>query len=358
MTIRRVLIYRLGSLGDTMVALPAFHLIARSFPKAERRVLTNFPSGSKESPLSAVLDGAGLVHGYMAYPLKLRSPRQLNNLRRRVKQWKPDILIYLAEPRGRVKAFRDALFFRSCGIRTLIGVPYSRSLQENHRLNGKRYYEPEAARLLRCLSSLADGRLDDLQSWDLRLTMRERARAKQALHSFKSDLPFIACSIGTKVDVKDWGQKNWKILLRQLSQKYKNYGLVLIGSEDEFGYNEEVSRSWAGPKLNLCGMLTPRESAGVLKMAKIFVGHDSGPMHLAASVRTPCVAIFSARNKPRVWFPYGHDHQVIYHKTECYGCGLEVCKREAKKCIASITVKEVEEAVHTLLLSLDSSISS
>ena len=40
---KRVLIYRLGSLGDTLVALPALHLVARAFPDAERRMLTNFP---------------------------------------------------------------------------------------------------------------------------------------------------------------------------------------------------------------------------------------------------------------------------------------------------------------------------
>ena len=72
--------------------------------------------------------------------------------------------------------------------------------------------------------------------------------------------------------------------------------------------------------MNLCGLLNPRESAAALKMAKIFVGHDSGPMHLAASVGIPCVAIFSARNKPGVWFPYGNQHKVVYHPIDCYGC--------------------------------------
>ncbi len=46
--IQRVLLYRVGSLGDTMVALPAFHLVARAFPGAERRLLTNYP-GKRQS---------------------------------------------------------------------------------------------------------------------------------------------------------------------------------------------------------------------------------------------------------------------------------------------------------------------
>ena len=53
---KRVLIYRLGSLGDTLIALPAFHLIARAFPGAERRLLTNFPVNVKAPPAAAILE--------------------------------------------------------------------------------------------------------------------------------------------------------------------------------------------------------------------------------------------------------------------------------------------------------------
>ena len=59
--------------------------------------------------------------------------------------------------------------------------------------------------------------------------------------------------------------------------------------------------------------------------AELFLGHDSGPMHLAANVGTPCVAVFSARCHPGVWFPRGTGHQVIYHETECAGCMLFTC---------------------------------
>jgi ADP-heptose:LPS heptosyltransferase len=100
--------------------------------------------------------------------------------------------------------------------------------------------------------------------------------------------------------------------------------------------------------VNLCGDLTPRESAAVFARAEIFVGHDSGPMHLAAAVQTPCVAIFSARNKPRVWFPYGRQHRVVYHRVECWGCELETCVVEKKRCMTSITVDEVVEQVRDL----------
>jgi ADP-heptose:LPS heptosyltransferase len=72
-------------------------------------------------------------------------------------------------------------------------------------------------------------------------------------------------------------------------------------------------------------------------------------MHIAAIVQTPLVAIFSARNLPGIWYPQGEQHCVIYHKVDCAGCGLEKCVVQKKKCITSITVDEVLEAVRNLL---------
>jgi ADP-heptose:LPS heptosyltransferase len=72
-------------------------------------------------------------------------------------------------------------------------------------------------------------------------------------------------------------------------------------------------------------------------------------MHLASAVGTPCVAIFSARNLPGQWFPARRGHRVIYHKTDCFGCMLETCVAERKRCILSITVDEVFDVVTQLL---------
>jgi ADP-heptose:LPS heptosyltransferase len=93
--------------------------------------------------------------------------------------------------------------------------------------------------------------------------------------------------------------------------------------------------------VNLCGRLTPRETAAVLEHAHVFLGPDSGPMHLAASVGVPCAIAFSARGLPGIWYPSGSQHQVIYHQTSCYGCNLETCIVEARRCLTSITVDEM-----------------
>ncbi len=101
--------------------------------------------------------------------------------------------------------------------------------------------------------------------------------------------------------------------------------------------------------MNVCGELTPRESAAVFARARVYLGHDSGPMHLAAAVGTTCVAVFSARGKPRRWFPYGRGHRVVYHRVSCWGCGLTTCVVEGKRCILSIGVGEVLREVEGVL---------
>jgi ADP-heptose:LPS heptosyltransferase len=86
-----------------------------------------------------------------------------------------------------------------------------------------------------------------------------------------------------------------------------------------------------------------------MEHARIFLGPDSGPMHLAASAGVPCVIAFSARGLPGIWFPAGQGHQVIYHQTSCYGCNLETCIAEERRCLTSISVTEMATAVSRVL---------
>jgi len=349
---KRVLIYRLGSLGDTLIALPALHLVARAFPDSERRLLTNFPVNSKAPPAAAILENTGLIHGYFRYAVGTRSLRELLALWWRLRRWRPDVLIYMGSTRGVQSAKRDAKFFRLCGIPRIIGVPITEDMQQNRWEESIQALEPEASRLARNLAALGNADLEAPASWDLHLTDAEHARATDVL-SPAAGHPLIAVSVGTKVQSKDWGRDNWRALLNRLATLYPKHALALCGASEESEASEFAANGWreksATPVVNLCGLLTPRESAAVFAQAPVFVGHDSGPMHLAAAVQTPCVAIFAARNKPRVWFPYGKQHRVLYHQTDCWGCGLETCIIERKRCLTSITVDEVVAEVRAVL---------
>ena len=349
---RRVLVFRIGSLGDTCVALPAFRLIRQSFENADIRVLTNFPVGAgvKAAPLQMVLGQSGLADGYFEYPLGMMSWKNLSRCVRELTQWRPDVLIYMMPRRSRWQIFRDFVFFRRLlGLRKIMGLSFDRKAQAWAWDGQRQIFESEAHRLVRNLNELGKIDLSSQGVWDLGLQPDEISRVTHVIESWPGADDYIVCAVGTKVDTKDWGEDRWEEWAKTLADEYPDLGLVLIGVTVEFERSERVARHWHGPTLNLCGKLTPRESGAVLRRARCFVGHDSGPMHLAAAVGTPCVAVFSAQDKPGIWFPHGEHHQVIYHKTDCFGCRLEVCEKHEKKCIRSITVNEVVKATKVLL---------
>jgi heptosyltransferase-3 len=346
--IEKVLIHRLGSLGDTLVALPAFRLVRDAFPEARITVLTNHAHSdhAKSVGMPAILDGAGLVDDYLHYPVGLRNPGELVRLRNRIARARFDAVVYVSSPDATpLKVIRDALFFLGCGIERQYGFPYTRRRRVNARLAGTDLYQSESDRLVSNLEQLGRVDLRDDRWWDLGLSTDEEAQAHNYLRGTIDDSAFFALSIGTKAQANDWTQPNWLALVRALDERYADRGLVTFGSALERERSESLLAGWSGPKLNLCGKPSPRVSAAILKKADMFIGHDSGPMHLAANVRTPCVAVFSARIHPGVWYPRGTGHRVIYHQTECAHCKLFVCITQNKKCILSITADEVVSAV-------------
>ncbi len=199
---QRILIYRLGSLGDTVVALPCLHLVARAFPGAERGILTNLPVNGKAAPMQSILEGTGLAHDYFRYPLFTRSGRILKELRDEVSAWKPQALVYLAAAKGISKAIRDALFFAACEIPRMIGLPLSHERQRRRFDRATGLYESEAGRLARCLSAIGDAQVEDPGSWGLLLS-HEMHTAEGLLQKMEEAAPLIACCPGTKCDSKD-----------------------------------------------------------------------------------------------------------------------------------------------------------
>jgi ADP-heptose:LPS heptosyltransferase len=341
-----VLIYRLGSLGDTVVALPCYHLIERTFPDAERRLLTNFPVSGKAPASAAVLGESGLIHGTMRYTVGTRSIGELLRLAWEIRRFKPDLLIYLMDLRPE-SIRRERIFFRLAGVRNVVGLPGSEDL-ERRCDPATGMYEAESLRLGRLIGELGDVKAGERANWSLRLTDAERQVAIQALGPLVGK-PLIVCGPGTKMQAKDWEKDNWRRLLARLHAEYPEHGLALVGGQEESQICEYAAQDWAGPKVNLSGRTSPRETAAVLERADVFLGPDSGPMHLAASVGVPCVIAFSAHGLPGVWFPAGQQHQIVYHKPECFNCALETCIVMEKKCMRSITVEEMDQAVGRVL---------
>lgn len=307
----RVLIYRLGSIGDTIVALPSFRLVARAFPHSKRILLTMLPRSHEAAP-QIILKGMGLVDDYMAYNPGERSFRNLLAVRGNIRDFRPDALIYMNQSRGDAKDFRDLLFFRASGVRKVIGTPRRMDLRQHRFDSATRLFESEAHRIARCLSSLGNARVDDPANWDLNLTAEEHAEAEEHLGHWPGTRRYLAISVGSKIAAKDWGEAAWRTVVEQLGKECSALGIAFIGGREDRERSDRVSAVWPGPTINLSGLLSPRLSAAVLARAAVFVGGDGGPMHLASTVGTTCVVVFGDYNQPGTWHPFGRRHRVIH----------------------------------------------
>jgi ADP-heptose:LPS heptosyltransferase len=311
-----VLIFRLGSIGDTVVALPCFHAIARRFPHSRRILLTNSLTSVRASSAESILDGTGLVHEVIYYPVGDFSLTRILALRREIRRLNPSVLVYLAERPGALSVLRDAAFFAAVGLGQIIGLPW-RADRRRCRRDAAGLLEFECARLARTLAPQIPVSFS-AEDWDMHLSPEENAKADTLFASVPACAagatapPRLAVSPGAKVAAKDWGEPAWTALVGSLAARYAGATLVLIGAADERSLCERVARQWQGPALNIAGVFSPRDTAAVLKRCDLLVCHDSGPMHIAAAQQTACVALFGDYNLPRKWFPFGDRHLVIH----------------------------------------------
>lgn len=334
---QRIVIYRLGSLGDTVVALPCFHKVAQVWPNAERIVLTNFPVSSKAAPLETILRDGGLIDAAIVYPVGTRSPHRLWTLAKQLRSLRAEALVYLTPARGLPNAFRDWAFFKLCGFKRVVGIPLTDDLQNCRKLDspvpgGPPIEERECERLARCLYELGPIDLDDPDVWDLHLTENELLAGASVLTPLLSS-QYFAINMGGKAKEKDWGLSNWRALLKVLTDRYPRAGLLVIGAAEDSERAQELAAAWKGPWVDACGRLSPRESAAAMRQAAAFIGHDSGPLHLAAATGVSCVGLFGNFNQPQRWHPRGRQHRIIHRMS-----GLD-----------TISVADVMEAVDDIV---------
>jgi len=340
----KILVYRLGSLGDSIVAIPALKLIRSKFADATITILTNLPIEEKAAPIESVLKGTNLYDEIIYYPHKLRSVNGLYKLHRQIRREGFNYLFYLASRKSLAAVIRDYLFFKLCNIKKLIGFPFNKKdrvpLREENGL-----YRHEIKRLLNDIRVIGKIDLSDRSMLDINISVEEANFAGELLSASKIASKFIVVSPGTKQQAKDWGEDNWQKLITLLNNYASEFDIIFIGSKDEFERCEQLRAVYKGRCLNLCGKISPRISYAVIRKSLLFIGHDSGPMHLAAAANVNVIAIFSSHNLPGVWYPWGNGHKVFYRYVDCMGCYLTECSTEGKKCILSISPSEVFEGV-------------
>jgi ADP-heptose:LPS heptosyltransferase len=220
-------------------------------------------------------------------------------------------MIYMRSCPTRKTIIQDKVFFRAAGLRKILCIPKD-EVQRLSLVNPQtNEIEPEAQRLARCFAPLGPIDLNDFSFWDLKLSKNEKDEGNRLASLIPS--PFLAVNTGGKVLPKDWGRQRWAKMLCQFKEQSNIPGLAIIGASDDRDRADYLASVWGNGAMNYCGSISPRESAALLSNARLFIGHDSGPLHLAQCMGTLSLGLFGSYNKPAQWHPIGSHVSVIHN---------------------------------------------
>jgi ADP-heptose:LPS heptosyltransferase len=125
--------------------------------------------------------------------------------------------------------------------------------------------------------------------------------------------------------------------------------VVLIGSSDDRRDVDQLRAFVKGSFVDLSGILPVGCLPALLSRARVLVTNDSGPMHVAAAIGTPVVAMFGPTSALRTG-PYGPGHHILAGQVPCSPCFSRVCRHAPElECLHLIKPNEVVEAVQRLL---------
>ncbi|HEX5400491.1 MAG TPA: asparagine synthase (glutamine-hydrolyzing) [Verrucomicrobiae bacterium] len=354
---REILVFRIGQLGDTVAALPAMWAIRRRFPDARMTLLGDSHPDKNYVFGPDLLRGSGLFQNFEYYPVRsggeIPFQRWWDMLRllRKLRLGRYDTLVYLtpsARAPGHVR--RDLGFFRLAGIHNFIGergFDAAPSRQPGVALDTV----PQEADML--LARLAASGISTPPPgrgcMDLNLGQPEANEVRHWLNKLSGDggRPWIAFGPGSKMPAKRWPAERFAEVGRALIARHDIWPVVFGGNEDGEVAGKLLGE-W-GRGYNAAGHLSVRGAAQALKACVLYIGNDTGTMHLAAAVGVRCVAIFSARDWPGRWYPYGQGHRVLRAQIDCEGCGLVECIERQNECLKAITVEQALAKCETVL---------
>jgi 3-deoxy-D-manno-octulosonic-acid transferase/heptosyltransferase-1 len=144
-------------------------------------------------------------------------------------------------------------------------------------------------------------------------------------------------------ETKLWSDQKFAQLSERILQEL-NVPVVFTGGDASA--TEGIQSFMTLPSVDLAGRTTLRDLACLFRQASLLVTTDSGPMHLAAAVETPVVALFGPTDPARTG-PYGDGHTVIRMEMPCSPCFFRTC--DTKLCMREITVEDVFQAVRKKL---------
>ena len=346
--IQRVLVTKLRHHGDVLLASPVFSVLKNHAPQAEIDALVYADTAAMLAGNPAISRVFGIDRGWKGLGVIKQAGEEwglLQQLRRR----DYDLLIHLSEhPRG-------AWLARLLAPRHSVAAnhPRARNWWKNSfthiyplPMNGRRH--------------VVETNLDSLRRIGVQPGESERKlcfvpgeEAEREVARMLADLGLVQGGYIHLHPASRWQFKCWPAeKTADLIDKLQVLGeRVLVTAAPDAEELELVARIRAlatTPFADLCGKLTLKQLGAVSRNARLFIGVDSAPMHIASAMQTPVVVLFGPSGEFN-WGPWQVPHRVVASGHSCRPCGNDGCGGgKLSECLTTLAVSEVLQAVQAL----------
>lgn len=308
----RVLIVRLGAMGDILHALPAITALRAAHPdwflgwavEPQWRGLLAASNATVRSAAMPIVDRLHIVpaKAWARHPLSAETVRDIRRVRHELRSAQYDVCVDLQG------ALRSALLGRWAHTKRLIGEEKPREwaarylFDEPVPTNGIHVIE----QAVEVTNRIAHERLPDLLPW-LPVSEAAAARMETVTATFHGK-PFVILNPGAGWGAKRWPAERFGEIARRFWEK--SYGVVI-----NFGPGEEMlARKVNAASGNIALALSPalEELIALTRLASLVIAGDTGPLHLASALGKPTVGIFGPTDPARNG-PFGGDFRVLRH---------------------------------------------
>ena len=334
-SVEKILVIKLRAIGDVVLSTIVLENLREAFPVARIDFLTE--KASKE-----VVFGNPVLNNVLIYDKRAISKmsffrRIVENIRfiKTIRNLNYDLVFdFFGNP-------RSAFFTYASGARVRIGYDY----------NIRKWCYTNIVKSRANEIHEADWHLDALDAFDIpiltrRLNFEVGIGSQNFADNFWTqsgldDKRVIAIHFAGSWPAKRWELDRFSHLIDLLGARYKAKILISWGP-GEFDDAKRIQENAVYPS-TLLPQTGLKQLAAILKKVDLFITSDSGPMHIAAAMETPCVALFGPTN-PKLQGPYGEIHQVVTKPgLNCLGCNKLEC--DHLSCMKLLTVKDVISGV-------------
>ena len=341
----RYLIIKPSSLGDILHAMPAVSALAKAQPDVDVDWVVK-PAFAEIPPYLPCVRRVIPFHD-REFRKPLRFLPAMLRLRADLRR----------EPYGAVIDFqgliRSAFIGRlsGCGMRAGFALPRESFAKHfyTRRLNG-REKNGHAVDINNALMKdfLGTGDLDFSLNLPVNEGIAGRARSVIA-EAFGGVLPerFAVVAPGARWETKKWPAKFFSAVIASLARREPGLRFLLAGTRDEVeDAGLILAKSEGLPVASVCGKTSVGELLETIRLSSLMICNDSGPMHIAAALGVPVVAMFGPTD-PALTGPYCEKKSVFIPEIACNRCFLRYCKDS--RCHASVDPEAVAAASCNLL---------